>query len=61
MFYINMAEIRRNFEECKMVLKWYVKFENVVEVKTQWRQEYVMFNLENALTVVNLNSLSIVK
>ena len=31
MFYINMAEIRLNFEERKMVLKWYVKFENVVE------------------------------
>ena len=35
-----MAEARLSFEERKTSLKWYLKFENVVEVQGQWRREY---------------------
>jgi hypothetical protein len=35
-----MAEARLSFEERKTILKWYLKFENVVEVRRQWRREY---------------------
>ena len=35
-----MAEARLSFEEHKNNLKWYLKFENVVEVQRQWRREY---------------------
>ena len=34
------GEARLSFEEHKTILKWYLKFENVVEVKRQWRREY---------------------
>jgi len=34
-----MVEARLSFEERKTILKWYLKFENVVEVR-QWRREY---------------------
>ena len=34
-----MAEARLSFEERKTILKWYLKFENTVEVR-QWRCEY---------------------
>jgi len=34
-----MAEERLSFEEGKIILKWYLKFENVVEVR-QWRRQY---------------------
>ena len=29
-----------SFEQRKTILKWYLKFENVVEVEQQWRCEY---------------------
>ena len=35
-----MAEARLSFEERKTILKWYLKFGNVVEVQRQWRREY---------------------
>jgi len=35
-----MAEAWSSFEERKTILKWYLKFENVVEVQRQWRSEY---------------------
>jgi len=35
-----MVEARLSFEERKTILKWYLKFENVVEVQRQWRREY---------------------
>jgi len=35
-----MVEARLLFEERKTILKWYLKFENVVEVQRQWRHEY---------------------
>ncbi|XP_053434088.1 uncharacterized protein LOC128576103 [Nycticebus coucang] len=35
-----MAESRLSFEERKVILKWYLKFENIVEVRRQWRREY---------------------
>ena len=35
-----MAKARLSFEEHKTILKWYLKFENVVEVQRQWRREY---------------------
>jgi len=34
------VEVRLSFEEHKTILKWYLKFENVVEVQRQWRREY---------------------
>ena len=35
-----MYEARLSFEQRKTILKWYLKFENVVEVQRQWRGEY---------------------
>ena len=35
-----MAEVRLSFEEHKTILKWHLKFKNVVEVRRQWRCEY---------------------
>jgi len=35
-----MAEEQLSFEQRKTILKWYLKFENVVEVQRQWRREY---------------------
>jgi hypothetical protein len=34
-----MAAERLSFEQRKIILKWYGKFENVCEVKRQWRHE----------------------
>ena len=34
-----MAEARSSFKVRKTILKWYLKFENAVEVR-QWRCEY---------------------
>jgi len=34
-----MVEARLSFEESKTILKWYLKFENVVEVRRQLRRE----------------------
>jgi len=35
-----MAEAQLSFEQRKTILKWYLKFENVVEVQRQGRREY---------------------
>jgi hypothetical protein len=35
-----MAEARLSFEQRKVILKWYFKFENVCEVQRQWRREF---------------------
>jgi len=29
-----------SFEQRKTILKWYLKFENIVEVQQQWMREY---------------------
>jgi len=34
-----MAGTRLTFEEQKSILKWYIKFENIAEVR-QWRHEF---------------------
>jgi hypothetical protein len=51
--HINMAEVRLNFEERKYLLKWYWKFENVVEVQRQWRHEYGT-DLPSRLTIARI-------
>jgi len=35
-----MVEARLSFEECKTILKWCSKFENIMEVEWEWRCEY---------------------
>ena len=35
-----MAGARLMFQERKSILKWYIKFENVAEVQSQWKREF---------------------
>ena len=35
-----MAEARLSFEQRKTILKWRLKFENILEAQRQWRREY---------------------
>jgi hypothetical protein len=35
-----MAEILLTFEQLRVILKWYFKFENVCEVHRWWRREF---------------------
>jgi len=35
-----MVEARLSFKQRKTILKWYLKFENIVEAQRQWRREY---------------------
>jgi hypothetical protein len=35
-----MAAERLSFEQRKIILKWYWKFENLCEVQRQWRREF---------------------
>jgi hypothetical protein len=35
-----MAEAWSSFEQRKIILKWYFKFENVCKVQCQWRREF---------------------
>jgi len=35
-----MAGARLTFEERKSILKWYIKFENVVEVQRHWKRDF---------------------
>jgi hypothetical protein len=37
---LKMAEFRLTFEQCRLILKWYWKFENVCEVQRQWRHKF---------------------
>jgi hypothetical protein len=37
-----MAVVRLPFEQCKIILKWYWKSENVCEVQRQWQREFEM-------------------
>ena len=48
-----MVEARLLFEERKTILKWYLKFENVVEVQRQWRHEYAT-EPPTCLTIVRI-------
>ena len=34
-----MAAARLTFEQRKCILKWFIKFDNAVEVQRQWRRE----------------------
>ena len=35
-----MAGAQLTFEERKSIFKWYIKFENVVEVQRQWKRDF---------------------
>ena len=35
-----MAAARLTFEQRKCILKWFIKFDNAVEVQRQWRREF---------------------
>ena len=48
-----MAEARLSFEERKTILKWYLKFEDVVEVQRKWRREYAT-ELPTRLTIAHI-------
>jgi hypothetical protein len=40
--YTTMAAEQLSFQQCKVVLKWYWKFENMCEVQIQWLREFAM-------------------
>jgi hypothetical protein len=48
-----MAEVLLTFEQLRVILKWYFKFENVCEALRWWRREFKA-NSQTQLTISSI-------